>query len=403
MRSKKDLTVLKKLWIPFSWLALSIFAWGEMGLEDYLSDEKNLMFDFQQRQNDLKAHSLEKSWLSPVTLSYQKDWKPKADGKMHASESFSIGIDQPIFKSGGIYYGIKYARALRGANAKEIALQKRQLAAQAVELLFTYRKTKLQIAKLKLLAANSAIAIARQEEMFRAGLIDGSTLDQTILSHNRNRTQILDLQLALRKLKASFSFLSDKNPDKLRLPKLKLLTLKRYKSGNLKLAAERLHAQEKRYGHKMTWTRYLPTVTAYAHYRRTDEYTPGTMHGYKNYGIRVSMPLSLSAPEEIEAAELSYLLAMTQVRDQRRIVRAEYDLVRASLRILDRKIALAKADEKRYRRLLTSTENLVKAGEKTEQDVRTLRNSLKMKKLDRRIYYLEKQLQLLKLYAKVAR
>jgi hypothetical protein len=64
---------------------------------------------------------------------------------------------------------------------------------------------------------------------------------------------------------------------------------------------------------------------------------------------------------------------------------------------------LAKADEALYRKLLASTKALAEAGEKTDQDVRTMRNSLAIKRLDRRIYYLEKQLQLLKLYAKVAR
>ena len=378
-------------------------AWGGDDLQNYLTDEKNLLFDFQQQQNTVQTGMLQNSWVSPVTVSYQRDWKPTADGTMRASDAFSIGIDQPIFKSGGIYFGIKYARALKGANRKEIALQKRQLIAQAAEILFTYRKTKLQLKKLKLLVSNGAIAIKRQEEMYGAGLVDGSILDQTILAHNRDTNQKLDIQLALRQLRANFSFLSDKNPDKIRLPKLHLLSLKRYSKKNLSLAAKKLRALEKRYSSRMTWIKYLPTVTAYAHYRYTNEYTPGGMKGLSNYGFRVSMPLSVNAPADIEASRLEYLLAQVRVRDQRKVIRAEYALVRASLQIIDRKIALAKRDESLYRRLLKNTEALRKAGQKTKQDTQTMRNSLKMKKLDRRIFYLDKQLQLLKLYAKVAR
>jgi len=63
---------------------------------------------------------------------------------------------------------------------------------------------------------------------------------------------------------------------------------------------------------------------------------------------------------------------------------------------------LAQKDERLYRRLYKRTKDLVKAGEKTKQDVQTMRNSLKIKKLDRRIYALEKQQQLLKLYTKVS-
>lgn len=392
---------MKKLLILCSFVATVL--WAQSDLQNYLSDEKNLIFDFQQQQNSVQTGMLQNSWISPVTVSYQKEWKPQTSGPTKTSEAFSIGIDQPIFKSGGIFFGIKYAQALRGANQTEIALQKRQLIAQAVEMLYRYRKTRLQIRKIRLLVRNGSIALKRQEEMYQAGMIDSTLLDQTILAHNRDNSQLLDLQLALQQLRANFRFLSDKNPNKLRLPKLRLISLKEYGTKNLKLAAQKLHAQEKRYSSKMTWTKYLPTVTAYAHYRRTDEYSPGTMKGFRNYGVRVTMPLSVNAPSDIESSRLNYLLAQVQVRDQRKVIRAEYALVRSSLHYLDRKIALARKDEALYRRLLASTRNFLKAGEKTKLDVQTMKNSLEMKKLDRRIYYLDKQLQLLKLYAKVAR
>ena len=391
---------MKKLSILYSLVAT--FVLGGSDLQNYLRDDTNLIFDFQQQQNVLKSGQLSRSWIAPVTVSYQREWKPDATGVRKASDAFSIGIDQPIFKSGGILFGLKYAQALKNATAADIALQKRQMIAQAVELLFNYRKTKLQIEKLRLLVANGAIAIQRQEELYKAGVIDSTVLDQTILAHNRDTAQFLDLELVKQKLRASFSFLSDKNPDKLRLPHLKLISLKRYKHNNLKLMAKRLHAEEKRYGAKMTWTKYLPTVTAYAHYRATDEFTPGTMKGAGVYGIRMSMQFNVNAPSDIEAAKLNELIARAQVRDERKVIRAEYRLVRTSLRILDRKIALARKDEALYRRLLKSTRNLAKAGEKTPLDVQTMENSLAMKKLDRRIFYLEKQLQLLSLYAKVA-
>ena len=392
---------MKKLLILFSFVAS--VAWGQSDLQNYLSDEKNLIFDFQQQQNSVQTGMLQNSWVSPITVSYQKEWKPQDNGKTKTSEAFSIGIDQPIFKSGGIFFGIKYAKALRGANQTEIALQKRQLIAQATEMLFRYRKTKLQIRKVRLLVKNGAIALKRQEEMYGAGMIDSTLLDQTILAHNRDSSQLLDLQLVLRQLRANFQFLSDKNLEKIRPPKLRLISLKKYGSKNLKLAAQKLRAEEKRYSSKMTWTKYLPTVSAYARYRRSDEQTPGKMKSFRNYGLRVTMPLSINASADIEASRLNYLLAQVQVRDQRKVIKAEYALVRSSLRYLDRKIALAQKDASLYRRLLKSTKNLHKAGEKTQLDVQTMENSLAMKKLDRRIYYYDKQLQMLKLYAKVAR
>jgi hypothetical protein len=42
-------------------------------------------------------------------------------------------------------------------------------------------------------------------------------------------------------------------------------------------------------------------------------------------------------------------------------------------------------------------------GEKTQWDVETMKNSMEMAKLDAQVYEVEKQIQLLKLYAKINR
>ncbi len=391
---------MKKLWILFSLTVLLLGADGD--LENYLRKEKNQLLDYQQQSNILQTGKLQRSWIAPVTVSYQKDWHPMPDGSTRTTRAFSIGIDQPIFKSGGILFGLRYAHFLRQANAQEIALQKRQWIAQAVEILFRYHKTRLQRRKLTLLVANDAIAVRRQESMYQAGMIDSSLLDQTILNHHRDSASLLDLDLALAQLRASFAYLSDKNIDKLRLPRLKLITLKQYATHDLKLAAEKLHALEKRSSSRMTWAQYLPTVTAYGHYRYSDEKHPGTMSTSKNYGVRISMTLSPNAPADIETARIAYLQAQAQVRDRRKTLQAEYRLALTALRILDRKIALAKRDEALYRRLLQSTRDLVQAGEKTEDDLQTMRNAQAIKRLDRRIYELDKQIELLKLYARMA-
>jgi hypothetical protein len=47
------------------------------------------------------------------------------------------------------------------------------------------------------------------------------------------------------------------------------------------------------------------------------------------------------------------------------------------------------------------TRNLEKAGEKTSYDTAMMQNSLEIKKLDQKIYEVDKQIELLKLYIKV--
>jgi hypothetical protein len=69
--------------------------------------------------------------------------------------------------------------------------------------------------------------------------------------------------------------------------------------------------------------------------------------------------------------------------------------------VIDKKIALARKDEKLYSRLYKTTKNLASVGEKTSYDTAMMHNSLKVKKLDRQIYMLDKQIELLALYTKV--
>ncbi len=398
----KDSSVLKKLFLLCSLTVVS-YVNAESDLQNYLTQEKNLIFDYQEVKNQLEMDKLHDSWISPITISYQENWTTQPLSGTRSSSAFSIGIDQPIFRSGGIYYAIKYSDALRGANSREIAMQKRELIGQAIDILFSIKKLKLQHQKLKLLVRNDMIDIRRKQESYDAGVLDSSFLDQAILKRNQDESQLLDIELNLAKLRSSFKLLSRKNPDKLRLPHLKMISLKHYKRDHADVAKKRLRVLEKKYSSKMTWAKYLPTISVNARYTNTNQNVPGMDDDYSTYGFKISVPLNINSATDIESSRVSYMQSMTELQDSRRAVALEYDIVRKSIAILNKKSALARKDEILYKRLYSRTRDMVKAGEKTRDDAQTMRNSLRIKQLDRRIYAIEKQQQLLKLYTKVSR
>ncbi len=398
----KGSSVLKKLLLLCSLAAAScVYAGSE--LQNYLTEEKNQIFDYQEMKNQLEMDKLHDSWISPITVSYQENWTTQPLSGTQSSSAFSIGIDQPIFRSGGIYYAIKYSEALRGANSREIAMQKRALVGQAIDILFSIRKLKLQHQKLKLLVRNDTIDIRRKQESYTAGILDSSFLDQAILKRNQDESQMLDIELNLAKLRSSFRLLSRKNPDRLKVPHLKMISLKHYKRNHSEVAKKQLRVLEKKYSSKMTWAKYLPTLSVHARYTNTNQHRAGLDDDYSTYGFTLSVPLSINSGTDIESSRVSYMQSMTELQDSRRAVALEYRIVRKSIAILNKKSALARKDERLYQRLYKRTKDLVKAGEKTTQDVETMHNSLRIKKLDRRIYAVEKQQQLLKLYTKVSR
>ena len=374
-------------------------------LENFLSREKNLIYDYEEEANRLQSSILRKSWISPIMLNYSEISSTQPWNGDVTDRTFSIGIDQPIFKSGGIIYAVKFANVKENATRAEIELQRRRMIVSAISILFDLRKARLQKEQLALLVRNDNIDIRRKREQYDAGIIDSSFLDQAIIQRNRDQTRLLATELSERTLRNSFSLLSDLDPDTLKLPKLTLIDENEYRALNRELEIRRLRVQQNEYNSKMTWAKYLPVFSLTANYYATDygQPIPGMDDDYYRYGFRISMPLNINAPEDIESSRVEYLRSAVELQDEKKKVDNEYRLVLDTIRIIDKKIELARSDERLYRSLLKSTREQVAAGEKTRLDTEIMRNSMKMARLDAMIYAIEKQIQLLKLYEKIHR
>ena len=373
--------------------------------DNILSPNNKKIIEYQKIQNRLNSDKLKKSWINPITLSYSKTYSEQFKSGRVDTGSFSIGINQPIFKLGGIYFAIKYADTMRKLGDTNIDIAQKNMIINALSTLYNISKIKLQKAKLTLLIKNDNIDIKQKRDKYRNGLLDSSFLDQSIIKKNSDEIALLGLDLTLVKLQNQFALLSDKNPNSIKLPKLKLIKSSRYRGKNLELIKKRFEAKEKKYSSKMIWTQYLPTVSIQARYSDSDPSplfnSPNIKNAYYTYGFTISMPLSINSLRDIESSKVAYMEAQTRLIEKRIEIDNEYKLALKNLEILNKKIALSKKDERLYRKLYHSTRNLERAGEKTKFDTQLMLNSLKIKKYDREIYKLDIELQLLSLYAKV--
>ncbi|WP_294956392.1 TolC family protein [Sulfurovum sp.] len=394
---------MKRLYLLCSFLCLSSLGADELG--EILSPTKASLFDYRYRGNELQSDILSKSWVNPVTVRYGKDYTTRFKTGTIDTSSLSVYIDQPIFKSGGIYYAIKYSGALRSANRTDITLQRRKMIGDAVSILFNLKRIKLEKKKMRYQIRNDVIDIQQKRDSYEAGLIDSSFLDQAILKKSQDETALLEMRLNEMELKQRFAILSDKRPEELRLPKLKLIDKIHYRRENLELKRDTQRALEMDYKEKMTWAKYLPMVSLQGQYTDGDLNplfpSPNLNGSYYNYGFTVSMPIDINALSDIELSKVEKLQAATEVIDRKHKVSEEYDWIRNSLHILDKKISLARKDEKIYGNLYKVTKNLAEAGEKTLYDAEVMKNSQQIRRLDQRIYSIDKQIQLLKLYIRV--
>jgi len=380
---------------------LTVASLSGSEITNLLDNNYNELFDLELQKSMQDKSFDSKSWISPIMLTWQRDWSNKITGDYDKSDSFVVSIDQPIFKSGGIYYGIKFAKAKYDLAQVSIEKEKRALIVNAVELLFQIEQSKLNIAKLKLQLKNNKIEVQSDEELYNAGMIDGIELDTALAKEQQSQISLLNLEQTLQELKGAFAKISSKNPNRLRLPKLKMVNEDEFIQKNLDLKSANADVKVKKYARKLTATKYLPTVSVGARYTKISPVSPGVRDNYKNYSLRVSVPLSVNVASDLERAKLDAMIAQIKVKTSRKNAKVDYGMIKRKISIINRQIALAYKEANIYKKLLVTTKRLYKAGQRSKSDVDLLRNSYKMKKLDAKIYKINKELELLKLYEKM--
>ncbi len=366
--------------------------------EELLSSLKRDMINLDKKKNELESDNLKYSWINDIVLSFTMN-RSDGSGRWEDTNTLSVSANQPIFKSGGIYYSIKYAKANREL-LRVITKQATQSEIKSVlSALYGLKKLNLQIKRQKLQLKNANIDIIRKKEQYESGFLDSSYLDQAILSKSSIERSLLDMySTRLNYLKTLKSF-SDKDYSEVTLPEFKLININEYLKNSLILRQKQKEIQTSKYLKKMTVANYLPTISLTASHTRSYDYGDRIS---SSYGLRFSIPLiSVNRSRTIEMKKLEYLKSKLALQDTKRAEKEEFLSILQRVKLIEKKIELSKRDLKLYDSLLSSTKESYEAGEKTKYDVDTLENSKKSVALDVKIFEIDKQLLLLDLYAKM--
>ncbi|WP_345977525.1 TolC family protein [Sulfurimonas sp. HSL3-7] len=385
-------------------------------LEEYLSELKRRQFGYEYEKADQESSKLRDSWIQPVKISYsitrQNPYNEQGREEVE-NQNGAIAIDQPIFQSGGIIYGIKFANASREYANYSIDQQKRIMIKQAVDLLMQIKQSELSIAKQQLQIANSEINLEQKREQYLNGQLDSGFLNNAILEKNIAVQALYDLETGNEQLIAQFKKISDLDPKRAKIPFLALLDEGTFLARNIDLKLAESESEKNRYNKNVTLMKYLPAVNLQASYNWQKQQSnfvlptgPTTIQSpetiYYRYGLSASMPLDINSYNDFEAAKVEYLKSQVVIDDKKRELKLLYEQVMQNLKKYDKKIALADDNRNLYEALLDETRGLFKAGYKTQYDVDTLSNSLEIEGINKKIYEIDKQLELLSLYEKVS-
>jgi outer membrane protein TolC len=397
---------LKLFGVVFLTSSLYAQTQPKLKLEDYLSKYKQKEFELDYRKNETESLKLRDSWIAPLQLNYRYN-KSNPYDNTQTSKNSSISVNQPIFRSGGIYYGIKFATENKRYTNYKIDSQKRKLVKEAIALLMQIKQTELQLIKQKKQVENSKIKLEQKKEEYLSGNLDSGFLDNAIIELNLVKQKLFDIETNKEKLISKFKALSDMDYKSAYIPNLKNIQKEAFIKHNIVINMYKSESKKNLYAKDVVVAKYLPSFNITGSYNK-DEVTNPSFAGtpvpspptttYYNYGFNISMPLDFNTFRDIESAKIDYLKSNVMVEDKKRELTSLYEQVEQNLRKIDNKIVLAQENYEIYKKIYTDTQKLYTAGYKTKSDVDLLQNSMDMALIDVAVYKLDKQLELLNLY-----
>ena len=375
---------------------------------DLLNDLKQKELSFDKKRIIQDSKETEKSWINPITLKYSYSKDNTLDDITTTSKTFSISINQPVFKSGAIYYSIKYAKHSKKYNELNIEMQRRELIKQALDIAYEYKIAKLNQKIIFLNIDNAKIDIAKKKEEFLNGVGDSTFLNNAILKLNNLKLNLADIKSNMKSLKYSFKNISSLNIEKLNLPIFKLISKRQYINSNLEYLAQKKIKKVKYDLYKMQLGNQLLSVNLNGSLNwKKSEYSQNTpqfqdnRNDYYRFGFSITLPINFNALNKIEKTKIDYLKSEILIKDKQLQLNNAYKNVLSKINALDEKIRIYKENIKIYDDLIASTIDSIEAGNATELDLRILQNSRKTMFVNIDILKLQKQKLLLSLYYKL--
>ena len=367
--------------------------------DDILSQNKQEILNYSYEKSVQDSQKLKKDWINPIYYKYIYN-----NGETHTTNKSFISISQPIFKSGGIYYAIKYANSMEKFSKTTIDAQKKELIKQTVNLLFQIKKIDITINKQKLSILNAKLDIQRKKEQVLNGILDTSFLDNAIIESNIKQNGLIDLEYQKETFINNLSTLSDKEYSQLELPILKLIKSENYLDNNIYIKQAKEDIDSSYWMKNMILSNYLPTINFtgdYTKYHDVDSNPALTKDGTTNVGFNITIPLDVKYSYTIQSSKIEYLQKKSTLEDKKREELSKYKNSISKINSIDKKIEIALSDIKLYDSLLIQIQEQLSVGMKTQSDLDTMINSKKIKELDSKSLDVEKQIELLEIYSRI--
>lgn len=371
------------------------------GLE-YLTKEKQDIQTYRSQEIDTAYEQLKYNWLNPLSLVLSTRQDNSAQDIASETQSAYLSLSQDIFRSGGIYYAIQYAKSKYAYDRIALEEENAALSQQLFTTLLTIKRTRYQLAQSETRLKNREIELLIKRQQYEAGDVDITQLNNAIMERNAEQKTLTNLKTTLNNARIDLKKLTDKSEDDIPLPTFSLVDKQRYLERNYAVTKLREQSRLTHNQYAVTRAGYLPALNLSGQYGTTD-YTNddlGTSYSgdYYYIGLQLSIPLDFTTGATLQEAKVNALKTQSQTLDKQREEDAYYDQIKANIAAYNEYIALTKANLALYDELIEATAAGVKTGYRSGYDLATLENTKKIDEYEITINELSIQLELVKLH-----
>ncbi len=374
---------------------------------EILQNDKKEFRNLEKEIIQKKYEGAKNDWIGTVNLSSGLTRSHAFSKENDAfNKSISIGFSQSIYESGGIEFGIKYAKD--ELNSELIAWENENIAILQIiyETLLFIKKLKFQIEQSDYALKNKDIELILKKIQYEAGRVDIIDLNNAIMSKNNQQKENISLKNSLKDKEYELSKYTSFRANEIEIIDFKIIDKEKFLKDNLNIRYENSRVELLNTSYNQLKSSYKPKVTlntsaGYSNNENLTTNTTGDDERNGSIGLNASMPIfDITKDAKLEKSKLEVLKQKVNINDIKNELAYEYEQILTQINTYDEYEKTVENNLKLYDDLIMVNQSSNAAGMTSDYDLEVLQNTKKINEYDLQINDIDKKLQYSKLYFK---
>lgn len=361
---------------------------------ELLKKNKQDIIKQKQKEIEFNTQKLKYNWISPLNISTSLS---KSDIYNKAVSDASINLNQDVFRSGGIFYRLKYADVKLKYDLTSLAKQNSSLYENLFIGLLNLKKLNFSLNQTHYNLLNSDIEVFLKTQQYKTGEADITELNRALREKNSVLKTELIAKLAIVEKEIELKKLTDMPLSEIVLPQFELMTQDEYEKLNYSLNEARLNLEVSNEEHKILRSNYLPAISINGAYGYRDNPNLNIDGDYYQVGIALNMPLDYNEKATLEEQKAAKMRKKLEIIDTQINELSVYEQRNSKIKNYQEHNEVTKKNIELYSELIEIIQKALDAGLKTGYDLQTLQNTKAVDELEIGINEINIQIELAQL------